>query len=61
MKRNSEQTEVRECFLSFGAESFVFQVATQKYKYQIKKNEMGGVCGTYGGKERGIQDFGRET
>jgi len=24
--------EVRQCLLSFGAESFVFQFATQKYK-----------------------------
>ena len=28
--RNEEQTEVRECLLSFGAESFVFQLANQK-------------------------------
>jgi len=27
-----QQIEVRECLLSFGAESFVFQVAIQKYK-----------------------------
>jgi len=27
--RNWEQTEVRECLLSFGAESFVFQFAIQ--------------------------------
>jgi len=27
-----EQTEVRECLLSFGAESFVFQCAIQKFK-----------------------------
>jgi len=27
-----KQTEVRECLLSFGAESFVFQFAIQKYK-----------------------------
>jgi len=26
------QPEVRECLLSFGAESFVFQFAIQKYK-----------------------------
>jgi hypothetical protein len=25
---------------------------------QIKKNEMGGTCGTYGGQERCIQGFG---
>ena len=28
------QTAVRECLLSIGAESFVFQFAIQKYKYQ---------------------------
>jgi hypothetical protein len=28
---------------------------------QIEKNEMGGACSTYGGKERYIQDFGGET
>jgi len=30
----SEQIEVRECLLSFGAESVVFQVAVQKLKDQ---------------------------
>jgi hypothetical protein len=29
---DEEQTEVRECLLSFGAEYFVFQFAVQKYK-----------------------------
>jgi hypothetical protein len=28
---------------------------------QIEKNEMGGACSTYGGKERCIQDFCGET
>jgi len=28
---------------------------------QIKKNEIGGACGTCGGKERCIQGFGRKT
>ena len=27
----------------------------------MKKNEMGGACGRYGGHERCIQDFGGET
>jgi acyl dehydratase len=27
-----EQIEVRECLLSFGAETFVFQVAIEKFK-----------------------------
>jgi hypothetical protein len=27
---------------------------------QIENNEMGWACSTYGGKERCIQDFGRE-
>jgi hypothetical protein len=30
--RNEGQFEVRECLLSFGAESFVFQFAIQKLK-----------------------------
>jgi len=30
--RNHEQVDVRECLLSFGAESFVFQLAIQKFK-----------------------------
>jgi len=29
--RNKEQIEVKECLLSFGAESFVFQFDIQKY------------------------------
>jgi hypothetical protein len=28
---------------------------------QIKKNEMGGACSTYGGEERYIQGFGGKT
>jgi hypothetical protein len=28
---------------------------------EVEKNEMGGACSTYGGKERCIQDFGGET
>ena len=28
---------------------------------KIEKNETGGACGTYGGKERCAQGFGRET
>jgi len=28
---------------------------------QIEKNEMGGACSTYGGEERCVQGFGRET
>jgi hypothetical protein len=30
--RNEEQIKVRECLLSFCAESFVFQLAIQKFK-----------------------------
>ena len=32
--RNSEQMEIRECFLSLGAESFVFQFSIQNFKDQ---------------------------
>jgi hypothetical protein len=28
---------------------------------QVEINDLGGACSTYGGKERRIQDFGRET
>jgi hypothetical protein len=28
---------------------------------KMKKHEMGEICGTYGGQERPIQDFGWET
>jgi len=28
---------------------------------KIKKSEMGGECGTYGGEERRVQGFGGET
>ena len=28
---------------------------------KIKKNEMGGACGVYGGGERCVQGFGQET
>ena len=28
---------------------------------KIKKNEMGGACGTYGGRERRVQGIGGET
>jgi len=28
---------------------------------KIKKNEMGGACSAYGGKERCVQGFGGET
>ena len=28
---------------------------------KIEKNEMGGACGTYGGRERGAQGSGGET
>ena len=29
---NEEETEVRECLLSYGAESFVFQFVIEKFK-----------------------------
>jgi hypothetical protein len=30
-------------------------------EYQIKKNEVGGACSTYGGEERCMQGFGGEV
>jgi len=38
----------------------VLVVLTKRSGDQIKWNEMGGACGTYGGEERYIQGFGRE-
>jgi hypothetical protein len=32
--RNEEQIEARQCLLLFGSESFVFQIAIQKFKDQ---------------------------
>jgi len=31
------------------------------FNFKIEKNEMGGACGTYGGRERGAQGSGGET
>ena len=40
---------------------FVICTATKYYSGdQIGKNEMGGVCGTHVGEERGIQNLGGE-
>ena len=42
-----------------------WQVSRKEAKYysgnQIRKNEMGGACGMYGGEERCVQGFGGET
>jgi hypothetical protein len=38
-EETGEQAEVTEYLLSFGAETFVFQIAIQKFKvYDIQKN-----------------------
>jgi hypothetical protein len=34
-EKNYKQSKIRECLLSFRAESFVFQFAIQKYKDDI--------------------------
>jgi hypothetical protein len=36
--RNEKQIEVRECLLTFRAESFIFQFAIQTYKEQKNHN-----------------------
>jgi hypothetical protein len=38
-----------------------FWTALYYSSFTIKKNEMGGACGTYGGQEKCIQGFGGET
>jgi hypothetical protein len=35
--RNKEQFEIRECLLSFGAESFVFQFADKNIKMKVDR------------------------
>jgi len=42
--RNSKQIEVKECLLSFGAESFVFQFAIQKFKAKDIQNYNFACC-----------------
>ena len=41
----------------------LYSVVLTKYRSsdQVKKTEMGGTCGTYGGGERCIQGFGGKT
>jgi hypothetical protein len=41
----------------------LFTVLLSKYYSgnQIKEDEMGGACGTYGGDEKCIQGFGEES
>jgi len=43
-KVKKEQTEVRKCLLSFGAEYFVFQFAIQKFKDQGIQNYNFACC-----------------
>ena len=42
--RNEEKIEVRKCLLSFSEESFVFQVAIQKFKGQDIQNSNFACC-----------------
>ena len=42
--KNQEQSEVRECLLSFGAESLVLQVAIRIYKDQDIQNYNFAFC-----------------
>jgi hypothetical protein len=53
-------------FHKFNSKIFVQNIYTfQNTRYcaggQIEKNEMGGVCGAYGGGERCVQGSGGET
>jgi hypothetical protein len=43
-----------------GLRNFIILILTVKRR-PPEKNEMGGACSTYGGKERCLQDFGGET
>ena len=39
----------------------VVQITKCYYGYQLTEHMMGGACGTYGGEEKLVQDFGWET
>ena len=53
--------EVLEC-VQFMLGCFLYELLNCfMYINQIEKNEMGGACGTYGGRERCAQGFGGET
>jgi len=55
--RNKEQTEHRECLLSFGAETFAFQFAIQKYKCKGKGVPLQALCGPEGSRKFRLPDF----
>jgi hypothetical protein len=56
---------MRERMLTRNVKLCVSPVCCSCFRYysgnQIEKNEMGGACSTYRGKERCIQDLGGET
>ena len=63
MKKNAYETE-----MSFHMTKIMFIVVINTFSLtqycagdKIEKNEMGGSCGTYGGRERCVQGFGVET
>ena len=51
--------DVRPCFLLFVYLFIYLFIYCAGDK--MEKNEMGGACGTYGGRERCAQGFGGET
>jgi hypothetical protein len=44
LRKKLRAVEVRECLISFGAESFVFQFAIQKYKDEDTQNYNFACC-----------------
>jgi hypothetical protein len=64
MKNQAAALTALSCFMpSDGAHRNIITVVRfDNYPdNQMEKNEMGGACSMYGGKERCIQDFGGET
>ena len=55
MRVRYKKLSSRHEFLKIGSVTVIL------YVVKIEKNEMGGSCGTYGGRERCAQGFGGDT
>jgi hypothetical protein len=47
-------------WLNYSNFNFLLHSSLKISRDQFEKNEMGGVCSTYGGEERCVEDFGGE-
>ena len=49
-----EEEYITRCFMICTPHQILF-------RWSIKENEMSGACGTYGGQERCVRNFGKDT